>query len=117
MKKVLVKGKKDLAQGTKSMTIIQRTEDDECRTCVRKSFDYHVSRTSKLEPVNKAPQIYIEKTIDSNKATEGFNFHVKGSFYMTHQRVILKVDYHHVLNIQIRWKTKNFSPKKSEILT
>jgi hypothetical protein len=117
MKRVLVKGRKDIKNGTKSMSIIQRTDEKDNSTCIRKSFYYNVSKTDISTQIAQAPQIYIVKTIDTKKKIEGFNFQVQGSFYMTVDRSILKVEFHHVLNIRIKWKTNNFSPKKSEVLT
>ncbi len=116
MKEILFKKKIDLTNRIKSFSISSDSEDKECKTHVEKSFLYNVllaDKTEDLEP----PQIHIKKSIDTAKKLEKFNFQVKGSFYMTRDRVLIKVDFHHTLNIEIVWKTKIFSPKKSEVLT
>jgi len=96
--------------------ISQKTEDKESISTVEKGFDYYVETTPSLEPILDVPQIYIIKTIDTKAKKEHFNFQVKGSFYLNNNRLLVKVNFHHILDIDIAWK-KTFSPKKSEILT
>lgn len=116
MKKVEFKKRNNPKKGIKRLSIIQKTNDRECSTTVQKSFLYHVVKAEKEEANVEAPEIYIRKTFDTKKGIERFDFKVKGHFYMTHNRWFLKVNFHHKLNINIVWK-KNFSPKKSAVLT
>ncbi|MBF0385901.1 MAG: hypothetical protein HQL27_08530 [Candidatus Omnitrophica bacterium] len=116
MKTITVKSNKDIQKGLKSLSICQKTEDKESISVIEKSFDYYVEATPSLEPKLSIPQVYITKTMDSKEKRESFNFQVKGSFYLTQNRMLFKVNFHHLLDIDIIWK-KSFSPKKSEILT
>ena len=116
MKEILFKKKLDLTNRLKSFSITSDTEDKECKMRVEKSFLYNVTLADKTEDL-EVPQIYIKKSMDTHKKLEKFNFQVKGSFYTSRDRILIKVDFHHTLDIQINWKTKIFSPKKSEVLT
>jgi len=116
MKRVLIKKMTDPKRRIKSLSITQSKADKECRTHIRKGFLYHVSKADEQNPVTKRPQVYIKKVIDRDKKVETFNFQVKGRFYLMHARTLVKVCYHHTLDVQIFWK-KNFSPKKSAVLT
>ncbi|MBF0522381.1 MAG: hypothetical protein HQL24_04905 [Candidatus Omnitrophica bacterium] len=120
MKRVIFKNKKDFEKGTKELSICQKIEDKDCITHIRKSFFYRVTEVNKLteEPeVPESPEIFITKSIDTKHKLEQVNLKCVGSFFMAHQRMILKVNFQHNLNIQIYWKTDIFSPKKSAILT
>ncbi len=118
MKTMVFRRNKDVNRGTKFLQICSRYQDKECSTIVRKGFLYKVKRAPNLEPKIESPQVYIRKYIDTRAGIEKFSFRVKGTFYMTHERVLMQVDFHHSLHIKIIWKNKkNFSPKKSESLT
>ena len=117
MKNIVFKKNIDAEDKTKSLSIIQQFEDKECKTEIQKSFRYAVSSAELNAPQVCEPQIYITKSIDTKKKVEMFNFQVKGSFYITHIRLLWKVEFHHTLDIKINWKEKIFSPKKSEVLT
>ncbi len=117
MKKVLFKSRIDLEKKKKNFSIYSKTEDQQCKTDVRKSFTYVVNRARETAPLSRAPLVFIRKGCDTKKGTESFSFHVKGCFHVTHEDVLMKVLFHHTLDIQIKWKVKNFSPKKSESLT
>ncbi|MDP8212501.1 MAG: hypothetical protein P9X22_04305 [Candidatus Zapsychrus exili] len=117
MKRVIFRKKKNYEKGTKELSIIQKMEDKECITHVRKGFLYNVSETKKIEGQTDTPQIYITKSFDTKKQIERVNLRCVGDFYMTHNRVVLNVSFQHTLNIQIFWKKNIFSPKKSAILT
>ena len=116
MKKILYKRRKNEKKRNKNLSICTFSEDKECFTRVHKSFQYHVSLTQAVNPKVETPQIFIKKHFDSKRKMEKFRFEVVGSFYMTHKRMLVKVDFNHTLNIRIIWK-KDFSPKKSEALT
>ncbi len=117
MKKIFFKKLMNPKEKTKTVFISSQTEDKECKTNMRKNFEYKVSRADKVDLNLEAPQVHIRKSFDTKKRIEKFCLRVDGKFYMKHERVTLKVDFCHALNIEIRWKTKAFSPKKSEILT
>lgn len=117
MKKVLFKKRIDRKKGTKAFSIHTRTEDKQCRTEVRKSFKYAVDLAREVKPVPKKPLVFIRKSLDTKRGIEVFSFHVKGYFYVTQGCDVVKVRFNHSLDIEIKWKIKNFSPKKSESLT
>ncbi len=117
MKEILFKKKSDLKRRTKLLSISQDNEDKDCKTHVQKSFSYIVSGAESREEEIVAPQVYIRKTLNTKTHVEQFCFEVKGSFYMSHNRCLLKVRFHHTLVIDITWKDKVFSPKKSAVLT
>ena len=117
MKTINFKRHKDVKRGTKYLHISSRTESKECITLVRKGFLYKAQISQETEPEQSSPEIFIRKAIDTEKNIEKFSFHVKGTFYMSHSRKSIRVDFHHSLNIKIVWKKKVFSPEKSEVLT
>ncbi|MCA9402001.1 MAG: hypothetical protein KC713_10255 [Candidatus Omnitrophica bacterium] len=117
MKTVTFKRKNNAKRNKKVLSIIQQTEDDKSKTQVRKSFMYFVKPASGTENAVQSPNVYIRKNVDNAKKVEKFNFQVKGVFYITHNRQLLEVEFHHSLNILIRWKPEHFSPKKSEMIT
>ena len=117
MKKVLFRKRINLNKRIKTFSIYSRTEDPECKTQVRKGFTYAVDWAKDDRPVSKPPLIFIRKSYDSKKRVETFGFHVKGYFYITYKRELMRVRFHHTLDIEIKWKAKDFSPKKSVSLT
>jgi len=117
MKKVFFKKLTNPKDRTKTVLINSQSEDDECKTNMRKSFVYKVSQADKVDLSLEAPQVHIRKSFDTKKRIEKFHLKVDGKFYMKHERLTLEVNFQHTLNIAIHWKTKVFSPKKSEILT
>src|SRR3990172_3945339 len=117
MKNVLFKKRSDVKRGRKALSLTQKNEDQECITHVRKSFIYHVVFSEQISPNANQPQVYIKKAFDTQKRVEKFTFQVRGSFFMTHNLVLLEVRFQHTLNIRIVWKSKIFSPKKSAVLT
>ncbi|MBP9855015.1 MAG: hypothetical protein KBD53_09135 [Candidatus Omnitrophica bacterium] len=117
MKKVCFKRNRDLKKGTKFLHIFSRSENPESVTVVRKGFFYKVSKINEVEPTVAPPEVYIRKYFDTRQRIEKFSFRVKGVFYMSHGRFLMRVEFHHSLNIKIVWKNKKISPKKSEVLT
>ena len=117
MKKMLFESDIDLEKRKKNFSIYSKTEDKKCRTQVRKSFTYVVDRARQANPKHRKPLVFIRKSFDSKKGVEEFNFHVKGYFHITHNDTLMKVLFHHTLDIKIKWKVKDFSPKKSASLT
>jgi hypothetical protein len=99
------------------ISICEHSEDKECTTSIRKSFIYIVRSADHIQESFDKPEIYIRKIFDSKLPEEKFSFRVKGSFYMTRDQYLFKVDFCHLLKIDIVWKHKVFSPKKSPTLT
>lgn len=117
MKDILYKKRESLKHRRKMISIIEHTEDEKCRSAVHKSFVYIVTRADSVENTVAKPEIYIRKAFDTKLQEEKFSFRVKGCFYMARDRFIFKVDFCHTLRIDIVWKHKVFSPKKSVTLT
>jgi len=117
MRQIMYKKRHSLKNRRKMISISERAEDQECQTAVRKSFIYIVSRPQNPAPVLEAPQVYVHKQVDSRNHQERFCFKVKGAFYMNRGQQAIKVEFCHCLRIDIIWKHKIFSPKKSATLT
>ncbi|MBF0484739.1 MAG: hypothetical protein HQL25_08565 [Candidatus Omnitrophica bacterium] len=100
----------------KNFSICQQTEDKRALTKIRKSFIYLVREVEQAGETNP-PEIFIKKCVDNERMVETFRFKVKGSFNLTHNRMLVEVRFCHTLNIDIFWKAKFFSPKKSVVLT
>lgn len=117
MKEILYKKRQSLKYHRKTVSIRENSENKECRTCVRKSFVYIVSPGNEIEAKSHPPEIDIKKSLDTKKNEEKFSFRVKGEFSITQGRRQFKIDFCHTLKIDIVWKNKIFSPKKSANLT
>ena len=117
MKEILFKKVMDPEQRMKNFSIKTTKEEKESKTEVEKAFSYHIVPVDHIESEIASPEIYVNKHIDNKKKTESFHLEVKGYFFMTKDRTVLKVNFHHSLHIKIQWTSKIFSPKKSEILT
>ena len=117
MKQVLYRKKQSLQNHRKLIAIKELSEDKDCKTHIRKSFIYKVSAAEQLKETIQAPEIFIRKSFDSALNEEKFSFKVKGSFTMMKGRHFFRVDFCHTLKINIQWKKKLISPKKSVTLT
>jgi len=117
MKNILFKKQTNKKKRTKILSICQKNKDKNCETTVNKKFVYNVVRSQEVSPQIESPHLYIKKSFDTKTRTERFIFQAKGSFTLTHNRIPLLVRFHHTLDIEIVWKSKAFSPKKSEVLT
>jgi len=117
MREIAYRKKQSLKNRRKVISITENSEDNECKTMVRKSFVYILTEVKHVEDDLGKPEIFIRKSFNSKLKKEKFNFRVKGGFYMTQDRDVFKVDFCHTLNIHIDWKGKVFSPKKSATLT
>ena len=117
MRNITYKKKQSVQHRRKLISICENSEDKECKTYVRKSFIYIVSKAEGMEEQLKAPEVFIKKRFDTKSLTERFSFRVKGAFYINQERNLLKVNFCHTLRINIIWKSKLFSPKKSVTLT
>ncbi len=117
MRTIEYKKRHSLKHRRKVISMNENIEDKDCKTRVHKSFVYLVAPAAEVREALPAPQIYIRKRFNSKTKEENFAFKVKGAFYMTRDRGVLKVDFCHALRISIVWKNKIFSPNKSETLT
>jgi hypothetical protein len=96
----------------KVLTLREHAEEEECVTDVRKNFIY-VAAQAQSEEEQSIPQVHISKSFDSAHGDEKFSFRVKGFFYVNHSRRLMKVDYSHTLRINLHWKMKDSTPKKT----
>ena len=96
----------------KVITLREHAEEKECVTDVRKNFIY-LATEAQSEEEQSIPQVHIAKSFDSVSRDEKFSFRVKGFFYVNHSRRLMKVDYCHTLRINLHWKVKASSPKKT----
>lgn len=117
MREVLYEKRLDPAKRVKVFSIDSETVDKKCKTKICKSFRYKVDRARESDPRNKAPLIFIRKSFDTKRRIESFSFHVKGFFFISHGKELLRVRFNHALDITIHWNAKDFSPKKSVSLT
>lgn len=96
----------------KVITLREHTDEKECITDVRKNFIY-VATEAQSEEKQSIPRVHIAKSFDSVRRDEKFLFRVKGFFYVNHSRRLMRVDYCHTLRINLHWKIKTSSPKKT----
>jgi vacuolar-type H+-ATPase subunit E/Vma4 len=113
MKQILHTSRAAYHNRAKIIKIVEKAEDSECLTQVRKTFIYVVSAVVDETQKLPEPQIKIRKSFDTKTREEKFAFRIKGGIYVNHNRRLLRVDYSHTLRINLKWKTKVFSPKKS----
>jgi len=112
MREVLHKTTAILQGRGKVITLREHTEEKECITDVRKNFVY-VASEAQSEEGQSVPRVHIAKSFDSVSHDERFSFRVKGFFYVNHSRRLMKVDYCHTLRINLHWKIKAPTPKKT----
>ncbi|MDE2221512.1 MAG: hypothetical protein KGK03_00395 [Candidatus Omnitrophica bacterium] len=96
----------------KVITLREHTDEKECVTDVRKNFIY-VAAEVPMEERPAAPKVYIKKSFDSVTRDEKFFFRVKGILYVNHCRRVMQVAYCHTLRINLHWKVKTSTPKKT----
>jgi hypothetical protein len=96
----------------KVITLREHAEEKECVTDVRKNFIY-VATEVQSEEKQLIPQVHIAKSFDCVLRDEKFSFRVKGAFYVNHNRRLIKVAYCHTLRINLHWKVKASTPKKT----
>ncbi len=96
----------------KVISLREHVEEKECITDVRKNFIY-LAKEAESEEEKSVPQVHIAKSFDSVRGDEKFSFRVKGFFYVNHSRRLMKVAYCHTLKINLHWKSKTSSPKKT----
>ena len=117
MREVLYRKRKTNNKRHKLISLIERTADKDCTTYVRKHFVYFVDKQMTDPEPLQPPEIHIKKAFDSKKKEEAFHFRVKGVFYLTHGRHLVRVRFCHTLHISIIWKNQALFPKKSATLT
>ena len=113
MKEVLHKKRDTLNHRGKIVTIEEHSEDQDCITMVRKNFLYMLGPSVDTMEELPTPEIKIKKSFDTKTREERFAFRIKGSFYTNRNRRLYKVLYAHTLKINLKWKSKVYSPKKS----
>jgi hypothetical protein len=113
MKQLLHTSRTAFHNHVKIIKIVEKAEDTECLTHVRKTFVYVISGAVDEAEKLPEPQIKIRKSFNTKTREEKFSFRIKGGIYVNHNRRLLRVDYSHTLRINLKWKTKVFSPKKS----
>ena len=96
----------------KVITLREHAEENESITDVRKNFIYVVTE-AQFEEKSSSPKVHIRKFFDSVSHDEKFSFRVKGFFYVNQSRGLMRVDYCHTLRINLHWKAKVSSPKKT----
>ena len=96
----------------KVITLREHADENECVTDVRKNFIY-VAVEAQGQEEQSIPQVHIAKSFDSVRGDEKFSFRVKGFFYVNHSRRLMKVAYCHTLRINLHWKIKATTPKKT----
>lgn len=99
------------------MSIRETSDEQDCRTSVRKHFVYFMTQEQKIEENINPPRIDINKYVNTRTNEERFHFRVKGYFYLSKDQRLYKVRFCHSLHIGIVWKKKILSPKKSATLT
>ena len=112
MRDVLHKTTEILKGRGKVITLREHTDEKECITDVRKNFIYLASE-AQSEEEQSIPRVHIAKSFDSVHRDEKFSFRVKGFFYVNHSRRLMRVDYCHTLRINLHWKIKTSTPKKT----
>lgn len=117
MKQVIYKNRTSQKHHRRTVSINEYNQDKEVDTHVRKSFLYRVIHISDGDLDDYVPQVYVQKHVDTKKRTEEFCFRVKGSFVTVTGNQSVRVEFSHKLKITMKWKNKNFSPKKSVTLT
>ncbi|MEW5894383.1 MAG: hypothetical protein AB1650_01300 [Candidatus Omnitrophota bacterium] len=117
MKHVIYKNRTSQRYHRKIVSINEFNQDNQLKTHVQKSFLYHVVSIMNQDVSDHAPEIYIQKHIDTKNQTEEFCFRVRGSFVTMALKGLVRVEFSHRLKINAEWNDKNFSPKKSVTLT
>ncbi len=117
MRQIEYRKRHSLKYRRKLISIRELAEDKECCTKVQKSFIYKIKNLGYSTVVDSCPQIFVRKHIDNKNQVEHFHFKVKGSFSLKQGRYAYMVEFCHILKINIYWKDKIFSPKKSGTLT
>jgi len=117
MRQIEYRKRHSLKYRRKLISIRELADDKECSTKVQKSFIYKIKNLEYTKTVDSCPQIFIRKHIDNRRQIEYFHFKVKGSFSLKQGRCSYVVEFCHILKINIYWKDKIFSPKKSGTLT
>lgn len=117
MKQVIYKNRTSQKYHRKVVSINEFNQDQHVRTHVQKGFLYHIVPVADQDMTDHLPEIHIQKRIDTKNQTEEFCFRVKGSFVTMTGLNIVRVEFSHKLRINMEWKDKAFSPKKSVTLT
>ncbi len=115
MREILFKNMTSVKNRRKAISVVERAEDKECKTHVRKSFVYVITPELRVEQEASQPEIKIRKCYNSKTREEKFTFRVKGYFFISKELSFVRVNFSHTLKINIHWKTKVFSPKSATL--
>ncbi len=117
MKHVIYKNRTSQRNHRKMISIHEFNQDQNVKTHVQKGFFYNIVPVTDQDTQDHIPEIYIQKRIDTKNQTEEFCFRVRGSFVTMTGTSVVRVEFSHKLRINMEWKDKAFSPKKSVTLT
>ena len=116
MKEMIFKQNTDVNNKVKAVSSVEKIEDKNCITYIEKKFILKLSSTDQVAPKKSQPEFNLIKSFDTKKQIERFRFESKGYFFMTNNRMLVKINYKHSLRIKIVWKTKNVPLEKVSIL-
>ena len=115
MKHVIYKNRTSQQHHRKLVSINEFNQDNELKTHIRKSFLYRIVSIVDNDTNDYAPEVYIQKHIDTKNKTEEFCFRVRGSFVTMGAKGLVRVEFSHRLKINVKWAVK-ISPPKSQLL-
>ncbi len=117
MKRVIFRHKLSPAHRRKLVSIHETNSDKQVTTRIRKSFLYQLEIVRDGNTAEQDPEMFIHKQVDSARKYEEFWFRTKGSFCLVSGEDVVRVHFSHSLRIEMQWRQKAFSPKKSVTLT
>lgn len=117
MRELVYSRKKTRHNRSKIICLHEYAKDKDCDTRVHKNFVYLATPVKKGHETEQHPQVFIKKSFNSQTLEEKFSFRVRGAFTIHRGRQVFRVDFCHVLRIEIVWKNKDLSPKQSGLLT
>jgi len=104
MKEIAFKNMTSVQKRRKIISLVERTEKDDCLIISHKTLVYIVSpQTEKVRSLSR-PEYFVSKTYDSKAKEEKFSLRVKGTSYVVQGNSLLKVDFCHSLKIDIHPK-------------
>lgn len=115
MKEVIYKNRTSQRHDRRVVSINEFNQDTKVKTHVQKSFLYHVLPIIDGDLQDHAPEIYVNKHVDTKAQIEEFCFRVKGSFVTVAGANMVRVEFSHKLRISMKWKDK-ISPPKSQLI-
>jgi len=117
MKEVIYRNRTSRRHQRRVVSVNEYNQEKDVKTHVQKSFLYHVTPVEGHDFGENAPEIFINKAIDTGRKLEEFTFRVRGSFVTNSDQKLMRVEFVHKLRITMAWTDQQFSPKKSVTLT